>query len=96
MLAGISGGMVGFVHGDRRKELYMRLRAGVPQRDARPGRYFWSNGYAYGICEVSKTSVRLEVIKGSLDLRYLSLDSRVKPVAKGVSIPEGGTADFEI
>ena len=54
------------------------------------------NGYAYGICEVSKTSVRLEVIKGSLDLRYLSLDSRVKPVAKGVSIREGGTADFEI
>ena len=61
-----------------------------------PGRYFWSDGYAFGICEVSGSSVELKVLKGSLELKSLSLTGRTKPVAKGVSLVEGGSASFKL
>ena len=61
-----------------------------------PGRYFWSNGYAFGICEVSASTVKLEVLKGSVELNTLNLTGRAKPVAKKVVVPEGGSAEFTI
>ncbi len=60
-----------------------------------PGRYFWSNGYAYGICEVSEDAVKLEVLKGSLELKALTLSGRKKPVATRVALPEGEAAVFK-
>ena len=61
-----------------------------------PGVYFWSNGYSYGTCEVSDTSVRLKVIKGSLNLKTLTLTGRKKAVAEGVVLSEGESGSFRI
>ena len=63
---------------------------------SKPGRYFWSNGYSFGTCEVSGNSVVLKVMKGSLDLKSLTLTGRAKPIAKGISLTEGGTINFQI
>ena len=62
-----------------------------------PGRYFWSNGYAFGICEVGATSVSLEVLKGEVELKALTLEGRKKPVATKVSLHGGdGPAVFTL
>ena len=63
---------------------------------SKPGKYFWSNGNAFGLCEVGESFVRLEVLKGSVDLDSLSLNGRAKPVAKKVLLSEGGSAEFII
>ena len=56
---------------------------------AKPGRYFWSNGYAWGICEVSSNKVTIEMLKGDLDLRKFSLSNRQTKSFKKFNIPEG-------
>lgn len=61
---------------------------------ADPGRYFWSNGYAYGICEVSEDAVSLQVLKGSLDLKALTLSGLRKPVATRVSLSDGASERY--
>ncbi|MBQ3722649.1 MAG: hypothetical protein II851_02960 [Bacteroidales bacterium] len=61
-----------------------------------PGRYFWSNGYAYGICEVSEDAVKLEILKGSLELKSLTLSGRKKPVATRIALSEGQSADYKL
>ena len=61
-----------------------------------PGRYFWSNGYAYGVCEVSAGAVTLEVLKGSLELDSLSLTGRQAPVGTNISLAEGQNAQFTL
>ena len=61
-----------------------------------PGVYFWSNGYSYGTCEVSDSSVKLKVIKGSLNLKTLTLTGRKKTVAEGVVLSEGESGSFRI
>ena len=43
----------------------------------RPGKYFWSNGYAWGTCEVSRESVTLELLKGELRLKQLKIGDKV-------------------
>ncbi|MBR1632251.1 MAG: hypothetical protein IJ686_00645 [Bacteroidales bacterium] len=63
---------------------------------AAPGRYFWSNGYAFGLCEVSDSQVTLSVLKGSLELKALSLAGYKKPVASGISLLEGESKTIEI
>ncbi len=63
---------------------------------SKPGKYFWSNGSAFGLCDVTPTSVKLEVLKGAVELNSLSLAGRSKPVAKKVSLSEGGSAVFGI
>ena len=55
----------------------------------RPGRYFWSNGYAWGTCQVkSGGSFDLTVLHGSLTLNSLSIGStthkaRAKVISQG-------------
>jgi hypothetical protein len=61
-----------------------------------PGRYFWSNGYAYGMCEVAHDSVRLEVMKGDLQLKSLKLSGRKTPVGGHVSLVEGESIEFKL
>ncbi len=63
---------------------------------SKPGKYFWSNGSAFGICEVGSSSVRLEVLKGSLGLDSLFLKDRSKPIAKKISLSEGDSMAFNI
>ena len=38
-----------------------------------PGRWFWSNGKAWGTCDISSGACRLRVAEGSLDLASLTL-----------------------
>ncbi len=61
-----------------------------------PGKYFWSNGSAFGLCEVSTSSVKLEVLKGSVELSAFYLSGMTKPIAKKIYIPEGGSEMFTI
>ena len=61
-----------------------------------PGRYFWSNGSAFGICEISSSIVKLEVISGDIDLQSLTLTGREKPVAKRVILSDGSSVEFKI
>ena len=63
---------------------------------SKPGRYFWSNGYAYGVCEVSADAVKLELLKGSLELNSLSLAGRQTPVGVKISLAEGESAQFTL
>ena len=63
---------------------------------SKPGKYFWSNGSAFGICEVGSSSVRLKVLKGSLGLDSLFLKDRSKPIAKKISLSEGDSMAFNI
>lgn len=56
---------------------------------SRPGRYFWSNGYAWGVCVVAPNRMDVEVLKGELELKRVSLsDGRSKNV-KNINISEG-------
>ena len=44
---------------------------------SRPGTYFWSNGYAWGTCEVKAGgSATLKVIKGTLKLNRLTIGTK--------------------
>ena len=61
-----------------------------------PGRYFWSNGYAYGTCEVSTSSVKLEVLKGNLSLEALTLSGRANPVGSKIVLGEGENSVFKL
>lgn len=61
-----------------------------------PGRYFWSNGYAYGMCEVAEDSVRLEVLKGNLQLKSLKLSGRKAPACNRINLAEGESVTFRL
>ena len=63
---------------------------------SKPGCYFWSDGYSFGICEVSWNAVSLKVLKGAVELKSLTLTGRTKPVAKGVSLAEGESIKIQI
>ena len=41
---------------------------------SKPGTYFWSNGYSWGICEVKDKEAVLKVLYGKLSLEKFSLD----------------------
>jgi uncharacterized protein (DUF608 family) len=57
---------------------------------ARPGVYFWSNGYAWGTCAVSEKSADLKVLHGSLTLNKFCLSDGREKRFKNYSIEEGG------
>lgn len=40
---------------------------------SKPGNYFWSNGYAWGVCEIKNDEVSLKVLHGKLELDSLTL-----------------------
>lgn len=55
---------------------------------ATPGSYFWSNGYAWGTCQVAADSVTLSVLKGSLSIDKLKIGGAEKRV-KNFRLSEG-------
>lgn len=66
--------------------------SGVDQSMAftsKPGTYFWSNGSAWGLCEVSSGGATLEVLKGSLDLKSFTLKGKEPKKFKTLHIGEG-------
>jgi uncharacterized protein (DUF608 family) len=58
---------------------------------SRPGVYFWSNGYAWGTCEVKNNEVALNVLKGSLALNTFQLSDGRCGKRLNLNIPEGNT-----
>ena len=58
---------------------------------SRPGTYFWSNGYAWGTCEVKADgSAVLTVMKGTLQLNKLLIGTKTYKI-KNKTIKEGET-----
>ena len=53
-----------------------------------PGRYFWSNGYAWGTCQISDNAATVEVIKGNLKLKTLKIGEKEKKL-KNFDLKEG-------
>lgn len=58
---------------------------------SRPGRYFWANGEAWGMCEVNDKEVRLQVVSGSLSVDRFTLTGVDKPVGKNIDLSAGET-----
>ena len=61
-----------------------------------PGTYFWSNGYAWGTCIVSKDSATIKVLKGNLKLNTFSMKNNLKPMKVKLSINEGEERTIKI
>ena len=64
--------------------------SGVEQQMAftdKPGKYFWSNGYAWGTCEVAGDSVTLELQKGNLYLKRLVIGDKEIRLKKTSWVP---------
>ena len=53
-----------------------------------PGTYFWSNGYAWGTCTVTKESASIKVLKGSLKLSTFTLKDSKKPMKVNLTFHE--------
>jgi uncharacterized protein (DUF608 family) len=58
---------------------------------AKPGVYFWSNGYAWGSCRVENNGVQLQVLKGSLALNKFRLSDGRETKFKNLIVNEGET-----
>ena len=56
---------------------------------ARPGNYFWSNGYSWGTIDVSDKDITIEVISGSLQLKSLTVGSEKEIRLKHFDLKEG-------
>ena len=63
---------------------------------SRPGTYFWSNGYAWGTCTISKESATIKVLKNSLMLTNFSLKDNLKPTKVKLNINEGEEKTIKI
>lgn len=64
------------------------------QFTSRPGRYFWSNGYNWGLCEVTSSQVVLTLLHGTLQLQSLWLEGRKRPVGRSINLGEGDKVVF--
>ncbi|NWJ52648.1 MAG: hypothetical protein HXX14_17465 [Bacteroidetes bacterium] len=56
---------------------------------SKPGTYFWSNGYAWGLCSVTSSGATIEVLKGNLDLKSFTLKGKETKQFKNMHIVEG-------
>ena len=57
-----------------------------------PGTYFWSNGYAWGMCRISDGEATLEVLRGTLGIERLRIgDVTVKTKKKQLTAGESET-----
>ncbi|MEI8084973.1 MAG: GH116 family glycosyl-hydrolase [Paludibacter sp.] len=63
---------------------------------SKPGTYFWSNGYAWGTCTVSKEIASIKVLKGSLMLNTFSLKDNLKPTKVKLTLNEGDEKTIKI
>ena len=54
-----------------------------------PGRWFWSNGSAWGVCETTPRDCRLAVVEGELDLASLTLGDGPELLAAPVRLGAG-------
>ena len=63
---------------------------------SKPGTYFWSNGYAWGLCTVRKESATIKVLKGNLILNTFSLKDNFKPTKVKLNIKESEAKTIKI
>ncbi len=63
---------------------------------SRPGVYFWSNGSAWGICEISDSKAKLQVLQGTLTLNSFELKGKCKIQMKNLVIREGENKEFTL
>lgn len=63
---------------------------------ARPGCYFWSNGYSWGTCTVSASDISIEVIKGALTLNKLTVGSGKEIYLKKFELQEGNKQQIKL
>jgi len=66
----------------------------------KPGKYFWSNGSAWGMCEIAQDgdnySVSLEVLHGKLELKTFQVGENNPHKFKGTNvIGEGESTAFK-
>jgi len=61
-----------------------------------PGTYFWSNGYAWGTCEVKEKEAVLSVLSGEVELDSFSLDGMGTKKLKGKTIEEGESLQLNL
>jgi uncharacterized protein (DUF608 family) len=58
---------------------------------AKPGTYFWSNGYSWGTCKVENNAVQLQVLKGIVTLDKFRLSDGREKKLKNLTVKEGET-----
>ncbi len=64
---------------------------------ARPGRYFWSNGYSWGDAEVAGGQLKIAVHYGTLELKTVGLAGFGETMLRRpIVLKEGGSATFVI
>lgn len=56
---------------------------------SRPGSYFWSNGYAWGVCSVTDKDITLEVLKGTLSVETVRIEGDKDINHKSLHLIEG-------
>lgn len=62
-----------------------------------PGTYFWSNGYAWGMCRISDGEATLEVLRGTLGIEHLRIgDVTVKTKKKQLTAGESETINGKL
>ena len=60
----------------------------------RQGTWFWSNGYAWGVCKVEKDRAVLEVLYGDVAIKTFSLGDRSKEIENG-KLTKGDVLEVE-
>ena len=63
---------------------------------SKPGTYFWSNGFAWGTINVSTNNVKIEVLKGSLNLNKISLTNGQTKNLKKTTLSEGRNLSIKL
>lgn len=60
-----------------------------------PGKYFWSNGYAWGMAIVSNAGIELKVDFGRVEIRTIMLGSKSVKLKEDVVLEEGQNRSFQ-
>lgn len=63
---------------------------------SKPGTYFWSNGYAWGTCQVSDKSATLKVMHGSIAITKFMLGEQGSVQGKEVTIGTNQEINFVV
>lgn len=62
----------------------------------RPGKYFWSNGYAWGTIQVTNNNVTIEVLNGSLQLKSFIVGNKKEIKLKHFDLKEGNRRTIKL
>jgi hypothetical protein len=62
----------------------------------KPGNYFWSNGYAWGVAKVKNNGVEIRVDSGSIDFETVYVGNKTIPLKAIIEIKEGQNQFFSL